>query len=231
MNTTKKAGKLDLVDYRQFRFSKLNTPEFSHLKYLLFWPIYGLLFLTVERLWIRDSYAPVHCALDDAIPFCELFLLPYLFWFVFLVGMLLYTLLRDPDAFRGMMRFIIVSYSAAILIYMLFPNCQQLRPLAFQRDNPLTRFIALYPRERLGGGHVRRLGQPGFPDRRLADRLPGDGPADLRLHRLYQAALRPGSAGGCPRLRGGLLVRLREKGDRRRKGEAPQDGKDRPRAG
>ena len=144
MNTTNKAGKLDLVDYRQFRFSKLNTPEFSHLKYLLFWPIYGLLFLTVERLWIRDSYAPVHCALDDAIPFCELFLLPYLFWFVFLVGMLLYTLLRDPDAFRGMMRFIIVSYSAAILIYMLFPNCQQLRPLAFQRDNPLTRFIARF---------------------------------------------------------------------------------------
>lgn len=144
MNTTIHAEKRKLVDYRQFRFSKLNTPEFEHLKYLLFWPVYGLLFLTVERLWIRDSYAPVHCALDDAIPFCEIFLIPYLFWFVFLVGMLLYTLLLDTRAFKGMMRFIIVSYSAAILIYMFFPNCQQLRPPAFERDNVLTRFIARF---------------------------------------------------------------------------------------
>ncbi len=134
--------KSDFVDYRNFRFSKLNTPEFRHLWYLLFWPIYGLLFLTVERLWIRESYAPVHCALDDAIPFCEVFLIPYLFWFVFLVGVLAYTLLCDPRAFTRMMRFIIVSYSAAILIYILFPNCQELRPQSFERDNVLTRFIA-----------------------------------------------------------------------------------------
>ena len=25
-------------DYRQFRLRKLNTPEFSHIKLLLFWP-------------------------------------------------------------------------------------------------------------------------------------------------------------------------------------------------
>lgn len=62
-----------MVDYRAFRFHKLNTPEFRHLKYLLFWPVYGLLFLTVERLWIRDSYYPMHCALDDRIPFCVFF--------------------------------------------------------------------------------------------------------------------------------------------------------------
>lgn len=28
----------------------------------------------------------MHCPLDDRIPFCELFLIPYLFWFIFLVG-------------------------------------------------------------------------------------------------------------------------------------------------
>lgn len=29
------------VDYRQFRFKKMNTPEFSHVKLLLFWPFFG----------------------------------------------------------------------------------------------------------------------------------------------------------------------------------------------
>lgn len=134
--------KTDIVNYRKFRLNKLNTPEFEHLKYLVFWPMYGLMFMTVERLWIRDSYTPIHCALDDAIPFCELFLIPYLFWFVFMAGAIAYTLFFDPAAFKRMMKFIIVSYSVTILIYILFPNCQELRPAEFKRDNVLTRFIS-----------------------------------------------------------------------------------------
>ena len=131
-----------MVDYRNFRFSKLNTPEFQHLKYLVFWPIFGVLFLTVERLWIRDHYISIHCSLDDLIPFCEYFLIPYLFWFVFLIGMHLYTLLFDTESFKKLMRFIIVSYSLSMMIYIVFPNCQELRPLVFERDNLFTRFLA-----------------------------------------------------------------------------------------
>lgn len=132
----------DMVDYRGFRFGKLNTPEFRHLKYLLFWPLYGVMFLTVERLWIRDTYFPIHCGLDDQIPLCEYFLIPYMFWFVFLVGIHIYTLLYDTESFVGLMKFIIVSYSIAILIYIIFPNCQELRPVTFERDNVFTRFLA-----------------------------------------------------------------------------------------
>ena len=39
-----------MTDYRQFRLSKLNDPTFSHLKLLLYWPIYGLVFLTLDML-------------------------------------------------------------------------------------------------------------------------------------------------------------------------------------
>lgn len=131
-----------MTDYRQFRLNKLSTPEFEHLKYLAYWPVFGLLFLTVERLWVRERYYPVHCALDDAIPFCEYFLIPYLFWFVFLIGIHIYTLLFDTEGFKKLMRFIILTYSAAMLIYMIFPNCQELRPVEFQRDNVFTRLMA-----------------------------------------------------------------------------------------
>lgn len=133
--------KADMVDYRSFRLNKLNTPEFRHLKYLAFWPIYGIMFLVVERLWIRSSYFPIYCPMDDWIPVCEYFLIPYLFWFIFLIGIHIYTLLYEPDAFVKLMKFIIVSYSLAILIYIVFPNCQELRPVAFARDNMFTRFL------------------------------------------------------------------------------------------
>ena len=129
------------ADYRNFRFSKISTPEYNHLKLLLYWPVFLLCFLYVERLSSTAAYHPMHCALDDLIPFCEYFLIPYLFWFVYLVGMHVYTLLYDIDAFRLLMGFIIVSYSLSMVIYLLFPTCQELRPVEFPRDNPFTRFL------------------------------------------------------------------------------------------
>lgn len=130
------------VDYLAFRPNRINEAQYSHLKLLLYWPVYGLLFLYVERFYPVKYYYPVHCFLDDLIPFNELFLIPYLFWFVFLVGMIVYALLYEPECFRRMMYFIMLTYTAAILVYFIFPTCQQLRPLSFQRDNILTRFMA-----------------------------------------------------------------------------------------
>lgn len=131
-----------IVDYRKLRINNISSDEYKHLKLLLFWPFFGLLFMFVERFYQVEYYHPVYCSLDDMIPFCEWFLIPYLFWFVYLIGMHIYTLLYDVDTFRRMMKYIIITYSAAILIYFIFPTCQELRPITFERDNILTRFIA-----------------------------------------------------------------------------------------
>lgn len=133
-----------LIDYRKFRFSKLNTPEFSHLWLLLFWPVYGILFFLVERVLTERNWHLMYCPADDWIPFREEFLIPYLWWFVFLCGMLLFTLLFDADAFRKMMWFIILTYSVTILIYLIYPTAQELRPTSFERDNFLTRYMASF---------------------------------------------------------------------------------------
>ncbi len=133
--------KPETVDYRQFCWSKRNEPEFSHLKLLLFWPVFGLLFVLAERGGLPLTYHPVYVPADDLIPFCEYFLPIYLFWFVFLTGMVVYTLFFDVPAFRKMMWFTILTYSATMLIYFLYPTCQELRPTEFARDNAFTRFI------------------------------------------------------------------------------------------
>ncbi len=130
-----------LIDYRKLRPHNINSEEFAHLKYLLFWPLFGLLFMFVERFYPVDYYYPMHCFADDHIPFCEIFVIPYMFWFVYLVGMHIYTLLYDIPSFKRMMRFIILTYSVTILIYFVFPTCQELRPIEFERDNVLTKFM------------------------------------------------------------------------------------------
>lgn len=129
------------VDYRKFRLSKLNTPEFSHMKLLFFWPIYGLIFRILERVWVNHPYHVVYCALDSQIPFCEYFVIPYLFWFAFITGMLIYSFFWDVDTFKRYMKFIIVSISITLLIYIIFPTSQELRPTFFVRDNIFTRYM------------------------------------------------------------------------------------------
>ena len=132
------------MDYRNFRLSKINTDEFRHVKLLLFWPLFGIMFSFVERFYHVGSYYVMHCAFDDVIPFCEWFLIPYLFWFVYLIGTLVYTFFFDVPAFKRMMRFIICTYTITMVIYLLFPTCQNLRPEVFPRDNALTRFIGWF---------------------------------------------------------------------------------------
>lgn len=134
--------KTPAVNYRGLRVGNINTDEFRHVKLLLYWPVFGLLFLFVERIYQVDFYYPMYCSFDDLIPFCEWFVFPYLFWFVFLVGIHIYTLLYDVEAFKRLMKYIILTYTATIVIYLLFPTCQELRPVVFERDNLLTRFIA-----------------------------------------------------------------------------------------
>ena len=81
-----------MVDYRKLRPSNINTPEFKHLFLLLYWPVYGATFWLLER-GLSLNYHPIKAAFDAKIPFCEFFVFPYYFWFVFLVGIHLYTLL------------------------------------------------------------------------------------------------------------------------------------------
>jgi len=132
------------VDYKKLRLNNISTDEFSHLKLLLYWPMFGLLFIFVERLYPASHYYVMHCRIDDLIPFCEWFLIPYLFWFVYLVGMHVFTLLYDVDTFKRMMKYIIITYSITIIIYLIFPTCQELRPTQTERDNILTRFIVSF---------------------------------------------------------------------------------------
>ena len=133
-----------VLDYRKVRIHNLGSKEFKHLNLLIFWPVFGLLFQYVEKFYPVDYYYPIYCSLDDKIPFCEIFVFPYVFWFLYLLGMHVYTLLYEPVLFRRMMLFIIITYTATIIIYFLFPNCQELRPTTFERENALTRFMEGY---------------------------------------------------------------------------------------
>ena len=131
----------EMVDYRQLSLKTLNEPRYSHVKLLLFWPSFGIVFYILERVWIRDGYHIMSCPLDAHIPFCEWFVIPYFFWFIFIIGMHIYTLLYDVPTFQKFIRYLAITYWASVAVYILFPNCQEFRPMEFTRDNWMVHVV------------------------------------------------------------------------------------------
>lgn len=112
----------------------------------LYWPLYGALFYLLERAYQPDEYHVMYTPLDDMIPFCEWFVIPYVFWFLFLIGIHLWTARYNAPAFKRLMAFVALSHTCSLLIFFLFPTCQQLRPLVFPRQNLLTEVVDFFYR-------------------------------------------------------------------------------------
>ena len=134
--------KAPVVDYRQFRLRKLNTPQFSHLKLLLGWVGYFIMYFLTENLIPAERCHVIHGALDDVIPFCELFAIPYTFWYVLVFGSLLFFLLYNVESFKKLSVFIIITQVVAMAVYIIYPSRQDLRPEVFPRENFLTSVMA-----------------------------------------------------------------------------------------
>ena len=131
------------VDYRKLRLSNLASPQYRHLLLLGGWLAYFALYFITENLIPYESCHQVHCALDDAIPFCEVFVLPYVGWYLLVAGSLLYLLLYDVPNFRRLSIYIIITQAGAMLVYALWPNIQLLRPDPLPRENFFTWIIGI----------------------------------------------------------------------------------------
>lgn len=131
------------ADHRVFLRGKIYRSQYSHLKLLLFWPLYGLAFWAVEKGIPLQAQRVIQCGADQWIPFREWFLIPYTFWYFYLAAMVVYTFLYDVEIFRKLMHYLIFTTAAALAAYVLFPNRQLLRPEVFPRENLLTRGIGI----------------------------------------------------------------------------------------
>ena len=134
--------KRPVVDYREFRLSRLNEPRFAHVRLLGGWIIYLMLYFITENLIPVERCHVIHCALDDMIPFTEGFMIFYCYWYLLLVGSLLVFFMYDVLSFKRLQVYIMITQAVAMATYILYPSVQPLRPASFARDNPLTRLAA-----------------------------------------------------------------------------------------
>ncbi len=133
--------KKSVVDYSKLRISNITSPQYRHLLLLLGWVGYLIMYFLTENLIPAEKCYPVHCYLDDCVPFCEWFVIPYVGWYLLIVVSLIYFLRYNVDNFKRLQTYLIITQVVAVAIYIIFPNRQDLRPVEFPRENVLTSLV------------------------------------------------------------------------------------------
>ncbi len=108
------------------------------------WLVYMFFFLLgffyIEQT-VTSQYHMVHMALDDYIPFCELFVLPYFLWFPYMAGSVLYFLFMDKKEYYRNFAALAFGMTLFLAVSLFYPNGHNLRPAIMPRDNILTSLV------------------------------------------------------------------------------------------
>lgn len=110
---------------------------------LLYLFIYVPWFIWLEQK-VTVFYTVLHTGLDDRIPFCEYFILPYCAWYLYFAGTAFYFLFRRPKKeFYEFAALIASGMTLWLLLCTVWPNGLALRPEIDPGKNFCTWLVSL----------------------------------------------------------------------------------------
>ncbi|MBR6638423.1 MAG: phosphatase PAP2 family protein [Lachnospiraceae bacterium] len=113
--------------------------KYKHATLLLYVFIYFPWFFLLEEH--VTHYTPIKIWLDDYIPFCEYFIVPYLLWFAYIAVVVLYFLFTSKKDYYYLCANLFIGMTIFLIISTVWPNGQDLRPAFFPRDNIFTDLV------------------------------------------------------------------------------------------
>lgn len=116
--------------------------EYRHLWVLSYGVVYLLWFRFLERsVTVRTGYHIIHSVLDDRIPFCEYFVVPYFLWFLYIAAGVLYFFFVNREDYYRVCTFLFSGMTASLLICTVYPNGTDLRPFFDPGKNAFTKLV------------------------------------------------------------------------------------------
>lgn len=117
--------------------------QYKHILLLLYFPIYLAAFRYLENI-TPEHLNIISSPLDKYIPFVPIFIIPYLFWFVYIAVPGVYFLFCEKEVFCRLMYFGMIGMTVFLLISWIYPNGLTIRPHDFADQNiftQLTRYV------------------------------------------------------------------------------------------
>lgn len=113
--------------------------KYNHLLFLFYYLVILFLYQTFNDMIVPKYF--MHSFLDDYIPFMKVFVIPYIFWYIYIIMALVYFGFTSREDFYKLTFFMFGGMTICFLIYYILPNGQNLRPVITDTDL-LSRMIA-----------------------------------------------------------------------------------------
>ena len=108
-----------------------------------------LIYMVIYLSWFawleatnKKNYSIIHVTADDYIPFCEIFVVPYLLWFAYVSAVVLFLFFRNKQEFYRSCVFLFTGMTIFLIISTLWPNGHHLRLAEMPRENIFTRAVS-----------------------------------------------------------------------------------------
>ncbi len=114
--------------------------KYGHAWILLYGLVYLIWFGYLERT-VRSQYHVMHVALDDFIPFCEYFVIPYFLWFVYVAVTVGYLFFTSREEYYQLCIYLFTGMTISLIICTFFRNGTDFRPLVDPEKNIFTALV------------------------------------------------------------------------------------------
>lgn len=95
--------------------------KYSHVWILSYGILYFVWFCLLESANDRD-FTFIHSTLDDLIPFCPVFIIPYLLWFLYVASIIVFTFFTSREDYYKTCGYLFSGMTVSLMIFTIFPN-------------------------------------------------------------------------------------------------------------
>ncbi len=132
-----------LIIRKAFRTAVEFVRTHKYVWLVLYFPVYIAVFFIIEQNTPTSGYWVTDLPLDKFIPFVPGFAVFYVIWYPLFAAVGIPTLVRDGDAFKRWMYYLMITLSCTLLFDVLVPNGQHLRPQNVPVDSLGTWIMSL----------------------------------------------------------------------------------------
>ena len=127
VNGIRVMAKMRVLEAVRFFFQR-----YWHAFLFLIYPVLAVLFALLEKYIVPQYW--VGCYVDQFIPFWPAFVVPYVIWFPLIAAALIALCFSDRADFSRTILLLFAGMSVSLIVYVIFPHAQSLRPMATGDD-------------------------------------------------------------------------------------------------
>ena len=115
--------------------------KYKHAWVFIYMIPYLIWYFGLQQISHTLTFTDIYISVDASLPFVPLFIWPYIYWYLFIVGTVVYFFFKDKSEFYKNVAFLFIGMTICLVIFTVFPTTFDHRPVEWNADSMSAFFI------------------------------------------------------------------------------------------